>query len=168
MRTRPSSLGPVDTGPTVLTLRAIFDDLFAEVCSIGGDRGWPAADLLWEVRGLLDTAVGGIGTRRGRRHPSQLAIGDALDFWRVEALRRPELLRLRAEMRVPGEAWLEFRTSRLDDGRSLLEQRALFIPRGLWGRAYWLAMLPFHAVLFPLMARRIATAAAAPGPDDRR
>ena len=135
-------------------------DLFAQVCTIGGDRGWPVADLLWEVRGFADTVIGGIGTRRGRRHPTALAVGDALDFWRVEVLRPGRLLRLRAEMRVPGEAWLEFETTALDDGRSVLEQRARFVPRGLWGRVYWLAMMPFHAVIFPVMARRLADAAA--------
>lgn len=134
-------------------------DLFAQVCTIGGDRGWPVADLLWEVRGFADTVIGGIGTRRGRRHPTALAVGDTLDFWRVEVLQPGRLLRLRAEMRVPGEAWLEFETTALDDGRSVLEQRARFVPRGLWGRVYWLAMLPFHAVIFPVMARRLAAAA---------
>ncbi len=143
---------------------APVEDLFAQVCSIGGDRGWPVADLLWEVRGFADTVIGGIGTRRGRRHPTALAVGDALDFWRVEVLQPDHLLRLRAEMRVPGEAWLEFETTALDDGRSLLEQRARFVPRGLWGRVYWLAMMPFHAVIFPVMARRLAEAAARPVP----
>jgi hypothetical protein len=151
----------------VVLSEAPVEDLFAQVCMIGGERGWPAADLLWEVRGLLDTAIGGIGTRRGRRHPTSLAVGDALDFWRVEVVEPDRLLRLRAEMRVPGEAWLEFRTEALDDGRSLLEQRARFVPRGLWGRLYWVAMLPFHAVIFPVMARRLARAAAQQRPASR-
>lgn len=152
----------------VAVSEAPVEDLFAQVCTIGGDRGWPVADLLWEVRGLLDTAIGGIGTRRGRRHPTSLAVGDALDFWRVEVVEQDRLLRLRAEMRVPGEAWLEFHTEPLEDGRSLLEQRARFVPRGLWGRLYWLAMLPFHAVIFPVMARRLARAAAQQRPASRR
>jgi uncharacterized protein YbjT (DUF2867 family) len=166
----PQAHDPEWAGGTLLSdeRAAISDapvaDLFAEVCSIGGDRGWPVADLLWEVRGLLDTVLGGIGTRRGRRHPRSLAVGDTLDFWRVEVLEHNQLLRLRAEMKVPGEAWLEFRTSELEDGRSLLEQRARFVPRGLWGRVYWLAMMPFHAVIFPIMARRLAQQAAAPRP----
>ena len=146
----------------VAVSEAPVEDLFAQVCTIGGDQGWPAADMLWEVRGFVDTAIGGIGTRRGRRHPTALAVGDALDFWRVEVFEKDHLLRLRAEMRVPGEAWLEFETTALDDGRSVLEQRARFVPRGLWGRVYWLAMMPFHAVIFPVMARRLAEAAALP------
>lgn len=131
------------------------DVLFATVTSLGGDTGWLAADWLWEVRGLFDVLVGGIGTRRGRRHPRELGIGDTLDFWRVEALEPGRLLRLRAEMKVPGEAWLEFRVAPEGDG-SRLVQRARFHPRGLWGRAYWGAMLPFHRFIFPLMARRLA------------
>lgn len=160
--------GTVLADERVAVSEAPVQDLFAQVCMIGGDRGWPVADLLWEVRGLLDTAIGGIGTRRGRRHPTTLAVGDALDFWRVEVLDQDRLLRLRAEMRLPGEAWLEFRTEALDDGRSLLEQRARFVPRGLWGRLYWVAMLPFHAVIFPVMARRLARAAARQRPASRR
>lgn len=159
--------GTVLADERVAVAEAPVEDLFAEVCAIGGDRGWLAFDFLWEVRGLLDTAIGGIGTRRGRRHPSDLAVGDALDFWRVEVFEANELLRLRAEMKVPGEAWLEFRTSSLGEGRSVLEQRARFVPRGLWGRAYWVTMMPFHAFIFPLMARRLAAAAAQPLPADQ-
>lgn len=160
--------GTVLSDERVALSDAPVEDLFAQVCSIGGDRGWPAADLLWEVRGLFDAVLGGVGTRRGRRHPDQLAVGDALDFWRVEVIEPDRLLRLRAEMRVPGEAWLEFRTTPLPGGRSLLEQRARFVPRGLWGRVYWLAMLPFHAVIFPVMARRLAAAAAQRPPGSHR
>lgn len=132
--------------------------LFETVCAIGGDRGYHAADLLWEVRGLIDKVLGGTGVRRGRRHPEQLRLGDAVDFWRVEALEPPSLLRLRAEMRVPGDAWLEFRVVASKDG-SRLVQRARFHPLGLWGRIYWLAMTPFHAAIFPRMATRLAEAA---------
>ncbi len=169
----PQEHDPSWAGGTVLSdertavAEAPVSELFREVCSIGGDRGWPAFDLLWEVRGFLDAAVGGVGTRRGRRHPNDLSVGDTLDFWRVELLEQDSLLRLRAEMRVPGEAWLEFRTTALSPERSLLEPRARFVPRGLWGRVYWFAMVPFHAVLFPLMAKRLAAAAAqrSPGSD---
>lgn len=169
----PQPQDPEWAGGTVLSdervaiSEAPVEDLFAQVCSIGGDRGWPAADLLWEVRGLLDTVVGGIGTRRGRRHPNRLSVGDTLDFWRVEVLEPDRLLRLRAEMRVPGEAWLEFRTMPLEDGRSLLEQRARFVPRGLWGRVYWSVMVPFHALIFPVMAKRLVAAAAQRRPGSR-
>lgn len=135
--------------------------VFSAVTSVGGERGWPTFRLFWEVRGLLDWVVGGVGLRRGRRDPRRLRVGDALDFWRVEDVRAPDasdtgLLRLRAEMRVPGDAWLEFRIEPRGDGGSLLTQRALFAPRGLSGRLYWLAMLPFHPLIFTSMVKRLA------------
>ncbi len=105
--------------------------------------------------------MGGIGLRRGRRHPDELRIGDALDFWRVDAYEPPRLLRLRAEMRLPGRAWLEWRVEDGGAGSTVLEQRALYHPRGLWGRAYWLALLPFHAVIFGRLARALVAAAEA-------
>jgi uncharacterized protein YbjT (DUF2867 family) len=137
---------------------ASVEDVFATAAGIGGKRGWYASDWLWEARGLLDRAVGGIGLRRGRRHPDDLRPGDALDFWRVDSYEPPSLLRLRAEMRIPGRAWLEWRVRR-DDGETVLEQRALYHPKGLWGRAYWYLMLPFHAVIFGRLARAVAQAA---------
>lgn len=142
----------------VLDCTAGPEELFAELEGIGGDRGWPVADLLWRIRGILDQLVGGIGLRRGRRNPDRLRIGDAVDFWRVEALDRPELLRLRAEMRLPGEAWLEWRVEQTPDG-SRLHQRARFHPRGLWGRAYWYVLLPFHRFVFAPTASAITRAA---------
>ena len=111
----------------------------------------------------MDRLVGGVGLRRGRRHPDRLRVGDPLDFWRVEALEPGRLLRLRAEMRLPGEAWLEWTVEPTDGGGSRLEQRALFHPRGLYGRAYWLAVSPFHRVIFRPMARRLVEIAAAGG-----
>ena len=96
--------------------------------------------------------------RRGRRHPDDLWIGDAVDFWRVEAVEPDRLVRLRAEMRLPGEAWIEWRM-RPKEGGSYLEQRAIFAPKGLWGRAYWYSLLPFHAVIFGRLALRLASAA---------
>ena len=92
---------------------------------------------------MIDKLVGGVGMRRGRRHPDRMGVGDAVDFWRVEAVEPPSLIRLRAEMRLPGEAWLEWRID-TDDGRTRVRQRALFHPRGLLGRAYWYALVPFH------------------------
>ena len=89
-------------------VRAPRDVVFGQVEQIGGAHGWPFANVLWRIRGLADRAVGGVGMRLGRRDPVRLRVGDALDFWRVEAIRRPELLRLRAEMRVPGRAWLQY------------------------------------------------------------
>jgi hypothetical protein len=105
--------------------------------------------------------VGGIGLRRGRRDPDVLRVGDALDFWRVTDVRpptndQPGLLRLVAEMKLPGRAWLEFRVDRADHGASLLHQRALYAPRGLTGRLYWWVLVPFHRVIFPAMATMLA------------
>jgi uncharacterized protein YbjT (DUF2867 family) len=134
------------------------EPMFAAVCSIGGRSGYHSPKWMWQIRGLLDQLVGGIGLRRGRRHPTDLAVGEVVDFWRVEALERPALLRLRAEMKVPGEAWLEFRITP-EAGGSRLEQRARFHPRGLWGRLYWACLVPFHGLIFPRMARRLAAEA---------
>jgi hypothetical protein len=130
--------------------------LFAVFTSLGGERGWLYADFLWELRGLLDRLVGGIGTRRGRRSSTELRSGDALDFWRVEAYERDRLLRLRAEMRLPGYAWLQFEALPREGGGSRLRQTAFFEPRGLFGYAYWFSVLPFHALIFGNMSRRIA------------
>lgn len=130
------------------------------VCGLGGARGWPSMNWAWRVRGALDRLVGGVGMRRGRRHPDELRTGDALDFWRVEALEAPTLLRLRAEMRVPGEAWLEFRTT-ADGAGSRLVQTAIFAPKGLLGHVYWNLLYPFHAVIFGRMVRRLARTAEA-------
>ena len=119
------------------------------VWRLGGRHGWYYADWVWWLRGLLDRVVGGTGLRRGRRHPSALRPGDALDFWRVlVASRERGRLLLYAEMRLPGEAWLEFELQRGDDGRCALRQTATFRPHGLAGRAYWLGVTPFHAVVF--------------------
>lgn len=121
---------------------------------IGGEHGWYAAGPLWEVRGLLDRAVGGVGLRRGRRDPDHLVVGDVVDFWRVEECLPPRLLRLRAEMRLPGKAWLEFTVTPEGDG-SRVRQRAVFLPRGLAGHAYWWSIAPFHAFVFPPMIREL-------------
>lgn len=124
---------------------------------IGGARGWYGFGPLWAMRGLLDKLVGGAGLRRGRRHPDQIVVGEALDFWRVEAL-EPDVFRLRAEMKLPGEAWLEWTTEAIDDNRTTLTQRARFVPRGILGRAYWWVLWPFHAAIFPIMVRRLGLA----------
>ena len=130
------------------------EQLWAAVERIGGENGWYSAGFLWEVRGLLDRLVGGVGMRRGRRDPDHLAIGDVVDFWRVEDRIPPRLLRLRAEMKNPGLAWLEFSVEP-DGAGSVLHQRAVFFPRGLAGHAYWWAVAPFHAFVFPPMIRHI-------------
>jgi uncharacterized protein YbjT (DUF2867 family) len=123
---------------------------------LGGKRGWLYGDRLWKLRGLLDRMVGGIGLRRGRRSATELRLGDAIDFWRVDAYEPDHLLRLRAEMRLPGKAWLEFDAVELSDGRSRLTQTAFFEPRGLLGLLYWYAVAPFHGLIFGRMASRIA------------
>ncbi|WP_116244754.1 SDR family oxidoreductase [Nocardiopsis sp. FIRDI 009] len=138
------------------------DRLWSVVEGIGGDRGWYSWPLAWAARGWIDLAVGGVGLRRGRRDPARLRVGDSLDFWRVEEIVPGGLLRLRAEMRLPGLAWLELRVGR-EDGRTVYRQRALFRPRGLPGHLYWKAVTPFHGLIFGSMARNIARQAAREG-----
>lgn len=123
---------------------------------LGGQRGWLYMNWLWVLRGVLDRAVGGVGFRRGRRHPDQLRVGDALDFWRVEALQPDRLLRLRAEMKTPGPAWLELEARPLHRGQTRLVQTAIFAPKGILGLLYWYALYPFHALLFSGLIRHIA------------
>ncbi|MHB1069584.1 MAG: SDR family oxidoreductase [Gemmatimonadaceae bacterium] len=122
--------------------------LFDTICELGGEQGWPSGNLLWQLRGLMDRMAGGTGMRRGRRHPRELRVGDPLDWWRVEALDAPHLLRLRAEMKLPGAAWLQFEV-RPDPKGSRVEQTAFFEPDGLLGYLYWYAVLPFHRFIFP-------------------
>lgn len=131
---------------------------FRSVSRIGGDRGWPTHQWAWVIRGWLDLAFGGVGLRRGRRDPGSLRAGDAVDFWRVERVVPYEMLRLRAEMRLPGDAWLEFRI-RPEGDKTLLLQRGLFSPRGLLGRVYWWLLLPFHGPIFTSMVQSLAAAA---------
>ncbi|MEU6662070.1 SDR family oxidoreductase [Streptomyces sp. NPDC046821] len=134
--------------------------LWKVIEGIGGDNGWYSFPLAWAVRGWLDRFAGGVGLRRGRRDAQRLRVGDSLDFWRVEEIEPVRLLRLRAEMRLPGLAWLEMRVDTDDQGRTRYRQRALFHPRGLLGHAYWWSVSPFHAVVFGGMARNITHAAA--------
>jgi hypothetical protein len=131
---------------------------FAPIRRIGGRTGWYSASLLWRMRGWLDLLVGGVGMRRGRRDPEWLIPGDALDFWRVEAFEPPRLLRLAAEMKVPGRAWLQFEVA-ADGAGSLIRQTAIFDARGLGGRLYWYALYPAHQVVFRAMLRGIARSA---------
>ena len=128
---------------------------FAEVERLGGNAGWPYANILWRLRGLADRAVGGVGMRLGRRDPEHLRIGDAVDFWRVEEIRRPTLLRLRAEMKVPGRAWLQYEVLP-DEGGSRLVQTAFFEPKGLPGLAYWYLLYPVHGLIFRGTVRVLA------------
>ncbi len=133
--------------------------LWRVIEGIGGTSGWYSFDAAWAVRGVLDRLAGGVGLRRGRRDPVHLRPGDALDFWRVEAIVPGELLRLRAEMKLPGLAWLELHVGRDDDGRTTYRQRAIFQPHGLTGHAYWRSISPFHGVVFGGMAKNITAAA---------
>jgi uncharacterized protein YbjT (DUF2867 family) len=132
---------------------------FEPIRSIGGDRGWYFANWLWRVRGFLDLLAGGVGLRRGRRDPRWLRVGDAVDFWRVEAFEEDRLLRLRAEMRLPGRAWLQFEVDPDGDG-STIRQTAIFDPLGLPGLLYWYGIYPLHTAVFAGMLRGIARAGA--------
>ncbi|WP_351236868.1 SDR family oxidoreductase [Streptomyces sp. NPDC002133] len=143
-----------------LTVEAPREALWKVIEGIGGDNGWYSFPLAWAVRGWLDRFVGGVGLRRGRRDAQHLRVGDSLDFWRVEEIEPGHLLRLRAEMRLPGMAWLEMYAEQDDEGRTRYRQRALFHPRGLFGHAYWWSVSPFHAMVFGGMARNITQAAA--------
>jgi uncharacterized protein YbjT (DUF2867 family) len=160
----PAPFDPGWSGGTLLsddrTLRsdASPEQVMRVLQGIGGTRGWLAADRLWALRGLLDKAVGGVGMRRGRRHPDELAVGETLDFWRVETLEPGRLLRLRAEMKMPGTAWLEWAV-RPDGSGSEVRQRAILVPRGLFGRLYWYAVLPFHALIFRRLLNRVSEVA---------
>lgn len=136
------------------------DALWQVIEGIGGENGWYSFPLAWAARGWLDRLVGGVGLRRGRRDAGRLRVGDSLDFWRVEEIERGRLLRLRAEMRLPGLAWLEMRVDGDDGGPVRYRQRAVFHPRGLLGQVYWWSVSPFHAVVFGGMARNIVRAAA--------
>ena len=132
--------------------------VFGTLCSLGGDRGWLVWNWAWRLRGLLDQLVGGPGLRRGRRDPAELRPGEAVDFWRVEEVTPPRLLRFRAEMKVPGRAWLEWET-REENGQTRLIQTALFEPKGLFGWAYWYGSYPFHGFIFDGMVDAIAALA---------
>lgn len=134
--------------------------VFAAFASLGGKRGWLYLNSAWILRGAVDRLIGGVGLRRGRRSDLDLRPGDALDFWRVEAVERDRLLRLRAEMRVPGRAWLQFEAKPLEEGGTLLVQTAYFAPRGLGGLLYWYALYPIHGLIFSGLIRNLARLAA--------
>lgn len=123
--------------------------------SLGGKRGWLYGDALWRLRGMMDLAVGGVGLRRGRRSPTELRLGDAVDFWRVDAYEPGRLLRLRAEMKLPGKAWLQFEVEPEGNGVARFTQTAFFEPRGLFGYLYWYGVAAFHGLIFGNMATRI-------------
>ncbi len=142
---------PVDATPA---------ELWQVIRGIGGTSGWYSWPLAWTVRGMIDRLWGGPGLRRGRRSATDLRVGDAVDWWRVEDVVPGELLRLRAEMRIPGRAWLDLGIEHAEDGSIRFRQRAVFAPRGVWGRIYWWVVWPFHRFVFGGMQRNIAAAAA--------
>ena len=136
-------------------------EVWKRVEAIGGKNGYSTATWAWELRGVMDRLVGGVGLRRGRRDDNTLIEGEALDFWRVEAINRPYLLRLRAEMKLPGLAWLEFSLTEDESGSgTIITQRALFAPKGLFGHFYWWSVWPMHGLVFPSMVKNMAGASA--------
>jgi hypothetical protein len=160
----PLPSDPEWAGHTVFTddRTSVFDvppeAMWTVIEGIGGQHGWYSLPLAWSVRGWMDKLAGGAGLSRGRRNPDTLNQGDPVDWWRVETVERGHRLLLRAEMRAPGRAWLEFSVDPEGTG-TRYHQRAIFFPQGLSGRLYWLAVLPFHAVIFPAMSRKIAAKA---------
>jgi len=134
------------------------EQAFAPIRRIGGRTGWYYGNWLWSLRGFLDLLIGGVGVRRGRRHPDQLHVGDPLDFWRVEVFEPNHRLRLHAEMKLPGRAWLEFEVTPCEQG-STIRQTAIFDPLGLAGLLYWYGIYPLHQFVFAGMLRNLARAA---------
>jgi len=134
------------------------EKVFRSLQKIGGNTGWYYANWAWKLRGAFDRMIGGVGMRRGRRHPVDLRVGDTLDFWRVVEFQPGKYLKLRAEMKIPGIAWLEF-TVGSEGEKTFLNQTASFKPAGWFGVAYWYAMMPFHFFIFRNMARKIVDGA---------
>jgi hypothetical protein len=156
------------TGGTILGcgyrihVDATPEEVWEPITRIGGRTGWYSGQFLWSLRGWLDRLIGGAGLARGRRHPSELHVGDALDFWRVLDFKPKQHLVLLAEMKTPGEAVLEFRLKPLPHGRTELQQLSRFLPKGLWGLLYWYSLYPFHLWIFQGMLRNIAGATGKP------
>lgn len=168
LRERKASVAGTELGQRMVDSRVMKVDVepaqaFRAIRRIGGRRGWYYADPLWRLRGFLDLLAGGVGKRRGRRDPEVPIVGDILDFWRVEAYEPDRLLRLRAEMRVPGRAWLQFEVDPGPcDRSSVIRQTAIFDPKGLGGRAYWYGLYPLHSLIFEGMLREIGRTAQTP------
>lgn len=164
---RPAAFAPSDAAWSggalyldrqIIPTEAASDHLFWAFSRIGGSNGYYWLDWAWRIRGFLDQLVGGVGLRRGRRHPTDVRPGESIDFWRVEFVEPGRVMRLRAEMRLPGEAWVEWEARETEAGSDLI-QSAWFRPRGIWGRLYWYVMMPAHKMVFPNMACRIAATA---------
>ena len=141
-----------------LFVRAPAERVFAVVKGIGGERGWLFADFLWRWRARMDEWAGGVGMTRQRRDPDELRVGDVVDFWRVQEYKPCRFLRLKAEMKLPGRAWLQFHLEPAEGG-ALLCSEALFMPNGILGDLYWAALYPVHVFLFNGMLRAIAARA---------
>jgi uncharacterized protein YbjT (DUF2867 family) len=165
-----SSLG--DRSPVVLTtlegmilerrqtkVQAPAKKVFSTITRLGGETGWLFFDWAWRLRGAIDRLLGGVGLRRGRRHPENVRVGDAIDFWRVEAVEANRSLRLRAEMKVPGLAWLHFEVNPVEDNQAQLVQTAYFAPKGLFGFLYWYVLYPLHGLIFSGLIRELKRSA---------
>jgi len=135
------------------------ETIFAIIQRVGGDNGWYYANWAWRLRGLFDRLIGGVGMRRGRRHPVSIRVGDAIDFWRVEKFEAGHFLKLRAEMKLPGIAWLEFQVEKAANGESIFQQLATFLPKNWFGFFYWYSVMPAHFFVFRNMAKKIVAAA---------
>ena len=146
----------IETRQLLLDLKP--ETVFRSYSGIGGERGWLYMDWSWAMRGWMDKVVGGVGLRRGRRHPDEIRTGESLDFWRVEEVEQNRLMRLRAEMKLPGKAWLEFR-SEPQEGKTLFTVTAYFAPHGLFGFLYWYAMWIPHRFIFDGLTNRLASRA---------
>jgi uncharacterized protein YndB with AHSA1/START domain len=137
-------------------INATVEDVWQPVSRIGGKTGWYFGNYLWRLRGIMDRLVGGVGLRRGRRHPTEIGVGDALDFWRVLEVDPPHRLMLVAEMKTPGEALLELQITPLANGQTELQMLSRFLPKGLFGIVYWYVLYPFHQWIFYGMLKAIA------------
>jgi uncharacterized protein YbjT (DUF2867 family) len=142
-----------------LSIAASPETVYRVFTEIGGARGWYFANWLWQIRGVVDRVIGGVGLRRGRRHPNELRMGDAVDFWRVEHLQPGTSVRFKAEMKLPGKAWLQFTATAQHDNSTVLEQIVGFAPKGLSGLMYWYALYPIHRIIFHGLIRSIKSRA---------
>ena len=151
-----------------VSVSALSEEVFKTFTGIGAQRGWYYATWLWQIRGVIDRIIGGVGLRRGRRHPDDLRMGDAVDFWRVEHINAGISVRFKAEMKVPGRAWLQFTANPQSDGTTILEQLVGFAPKGLFGLVYWYSLYPIHRIIFRGLIRNIkARAEQLPNPISR-